>query len=97
MMISPAQYVEQFKDAPYLELLKIKNDLVSDISKFEHNYDYDSQDWNVSPSPEVQYQWNLDALGLIASMFSEAFNKEYAYGVKYVSDYWDDMKMFYED
>ena len=97
MMMSPAQYVDQYKDAPYLELLKIKKDLLSSISEFEHDYDTNSLDWNVCPGPDVQYQWNLEVLGLIAPMLSQAFNKEYEWGVKDVSDYWDDMRMFYED
>lgn len=97
MMMSPAQYAEQFKNSPYLELLKVKKDLITSISEFEHDYDMDSQDWNVCPGPDVQYQWNLEVLGLIAPMLSEAFNKEYARDIKSVSDYWDDMRMFYED
>ncbi len=97
MMMSSEQYSEQCKNAPYLELLKIKKDLITSISDFEHDYDMDSQDWNVCPGPDVQYQWNLEVLGLISTMLSEAFNKEYSCGIKSVSDYWDDMRMFYED
>ncbi len=77
MMMSPAQYAEQFKNSPYLELLKVKNELISDISKFENDSDRKDPLWNVSPGPDVQYQWNLEVLGLVAPMLSEAFNREY--------------------
>lgn len=77
MMMSPAQYVEKFRNASYQEILKFKNELISDISKFENDSDRKELDWNVSPGPDVQYQWNLEVLGLIAPMLAEAFNREY--------------------
>ena len=77
MMMSPAQYVEKFRNVSYQEILKLKNELISDISKFENDSDRKDPAWNVSPGPDVQYQWNLEVLGLIAPMLSEAFNREY--------------------
>ena len=95
MMIDPKQYVEQFKNASYQEILKVKNELVSDISKFEHDYDREDLDWNICPKPDVRYQWNLEALGLIASMLSKAFNREYEWGEKDMEDYGREMWTFY--
>ena len=77
MMMDPKHYAEQFNKASYLELLKTKNELISDISKFENDSDRKDPAWNVSPGPDVQYQWNLEVLGLVAPMLSEAFNREY--------------------
>ena len=77
MMMDPKHYVEQFKNASYQEILKFKNELVSDIAKFENDSDRKELDWNVSPGPDVQYQWNLEVLGLIAPMLADAFNREY--------------------
>ncbi len=77
MMMAPEQYAEQFENASYQEILKVKNELISDISKFEHDYDREDPDWNICPKPDVRYQWNLEALGLIASLLAEAFNREY--------------------
>ena len=71
MMIDPKQYVEKYKNASYLELLKFKNELVSAITKFEHDFDRTDPDWKFAPGPDVQYQWNLEALGLIAPMLSK--------------------------
>lgn len=68
MMIDPFQYVDQYKDASYQEILKFKNELISDITKFEHDFDRKDPNWTVCPSPDVYYQWNLEALGLIAPM-----------------------------
>ena len=95
MMMAPAQYVEQFENASYQEILKVKNELVSDITKFEHDYDMEDPDWEVKPGPDVHYQWNLEVLGLIAPMLSEAFNREYEWGEKDIMDYGGDMRSCY--
>lgn len=95
MMMAPAQYVEQFKNATYQEILKVKNELVSEISKFEHDYDMEDSDWNICPKPDVRYQWNLEALGLIAPMLSEAFNREYEWGEKGMKEYGGEMRVFF--
>ncbi len=80
MMMAPEQYVEQFENASYQEILKVKNELISEISKFEHDYDMEDSDWEVKPGPDVRDQWNLEAIGLIAPMLAEAFNREYEWG-----------------
>lgn len=97
MMMAPEQYVEQFENASYQEILKVKNELISDISKFEHDYDREDPDWDVCPKPDVRYQWNLEALGLIAPMLSKAFNREYEWGEKDIEDYGGEMRKFYEN
>ncbi len=92
MMMDPMQYADKFKGASYLELLNFKNELISAITKFEQDYDRADPGWKLAPGPDVQYQWNLEVLGLIAPMLSEAFNKEYEMGEKDISDYGKDMK-----
>lgn len=95
MMMAPEQYVEQFENASYQEILKEKNELVSGISKFEHDYDREDPDWNICPKPDVRYQWNLEVLGLIAPMLSKAFNREYEWGGKrYLGFWWGDEGVF---
>lgn len=89
------QYVEQFENASYQEILKVKNELVSDISKFEHDYDREDPDWNICPKPDVCYQWSLEALGLIAPMLAEAFDRDYERGEKGMEDYGKEMREFY--
>jgi len=95
MMMAPEQYTEQFKNASYQEILKVKNELVSDISKFEHDYDREDSDWNICPTPDVRYQWNLETLGMIAPLLSKAFNREYEWGEKGIADYGGEMREFY--
>lgn len=95
MMMAPAQYAEQFENASYQEILKVKNELVSDISKFEHDYDREDPDWNICPKPDVRYQWNLEALGLIVPMLAEAFNREYERGEKGMEEYGREMRVFF--
>ena len=95
MMMDPKQYVEQYKNASYLELLRFKNELVSCISDFEHDYYKEECCWESSPGPDVGYQMNLELLGLIAPMLKEAFNREYEWGDKDMDDYLDDMREFY--
>ena len=85
-------FTEQFENASYQEILKVKNELVSDISKFEHDYDRKDPDWNICPKPDVCYQWSLEALGLIAPMLAEAFNREYERGEKGMEDYGEEMR-----
>ena len=96
MMIDPFSYVDQYKDASYQEILKFKNELISDITKFEHDYDLENSEWEFKPGPDVHYQWNLEVLGLIAPMLREAFNREYECGEKNIFDYGKDMKEFYK-
>jgi len=95
MMMDPKQYVEQYKNASYKELLQLKNELVSCISEFEHDFDKEELVWDISPGPDVGYQCNLEVLGLIAPMLSEAFNREYERGEKDMDDYLNDMRKYY--
>ena len=63
MMMDPVQYVNQFKNASYQEILKLKNELISCISDFEHDFDREDSYWKLAQGPDVQYQWNLETLG----------------------------------
>lgn len=95
MMIELKQYVEKYKNASYLELLKFKNELISCISDFEHNYDKEEWSWESSPGPDVGYQLNLELLGLIAPLLKAAFTREYEMGDKSMDDFLNDMRKFY--
>ena len=95
MMIDPFSYVDKFEDASYLEILKFKDELISYISDFEHDFDKEEWSWESSPGPDVGYQLNLELLGLIAPLLKEAFNREYEMGDKNMDDYLNDMREFY--
>lgn len=92
MMISPEVFLSQYENASYLELLKLKNELVQCITEFEQDYDMEEPGWEEKPGPDVHYQWNLEVLGKVAPMLKEAFNREYEWGEKTISDYYKDME-----
>lgn len=90
-------YVDQYENASYLDILKFKNELVESITKFEHDFDRKAPDWKFAPGPDVQYQWNLEALGFIASMLAKAFNREYERREEDTLKYGKDMRQFYSE
>ena len=92
MMMSPETYVMKYENSTYFELLKLKNELVQEITEFENDIEMKNPEWGINPSPDVHYQWNLEFLGKVASMLQEAFNEEYEWGEKSISDYYKDMK-----
>ena len=74
-MISPEVFVEQHKNKPYSELVKIRNKILREIYDFE-NHSYDLEQTLVQPSPEVMYRYNLKYLGKICEVISEKYGKE---------------------
>ena len=83
MMISPGVYMEQLKDASYLELIRERDQLIKSIRKFEKNElagDRSDPDWRYCPSPDVQYQMHLEYLSELCSFMHEKYNSEYVWG-----------------
>ena len=97
MMMSPESFLAEYKNASYLELLKLKNELVQCIEEFEKDYYQEEHVWTISPTPDVHYQWNLDVLGRVAPMLREAFNREYEMGDKNIADYYKEMRTEFGD
>jgi len=91
-MMSPDAYLSEYENANYLDLLKLKNELVQCITDFETDYDKEDAGWGCISSPDVHYQWNLEVLGKVCCLLKEAFNREYEWGDKDISDYYEDMK-----
>ena len=92
MMMSPDTFLAEYENATYMELLKLKNELVHCIEDFEKDYDQEEPRWNMNPSPDVGYQWNLEVLGKVSILLKEAFNKEYEWGEKSITDYYKEMR-----
>lgn len=90
--MSPEGFLAEYENASCLELLKLKNELVQSISEFEKDYEMKNPDWNMNPSPDVRYQWNLEVLSSVASMLHEAFNRDYEMGEKSISDFYREIK-----
>lgn len=79
MMISPEGFIEMNKDKNYKELIKVRDELISDIRSFEADPD---QKGFIDPSPEVVYQMNLQYLGKLCELIAEKYNQEYVWGTE---------------
>ncbi len=82
MMISPEGYIEEKKNKSYKELIKEKEILLDEISKFEkdmanNNYKLKEDSEIICPSPDVVYQCNLLYLSKLTELLADKFNKEY--------------------
>lgn len=91
-MVAPNVFLAEYENAGYLELLKLKNELVQSIAEFENDFEQKNLDWDVCPSPDVHYQWNLEVLGILAPMLQTAFNEEYESGKKDLSDFYREVR-----
>ena len=91
-MMSPESFLMQYEKASYFELLKLKNELIQNITEFENDFNQKNLEWGMNPSPDVHYQWNLEVLSKLSVMLCKAFNEEYEMGDKRTSDYYKEMK-----
>ena len=84
MMIGAKTYVEQLKDAEYLELIKERDELIQSIKDFEEKEavgDRSGDEWCIiSPSPVVKYQMHLEYLGALCAFMRKKYNKDYVWG-----------------
>ena len=78
-MPAPQSFVDEFEDEFYEKLIKERDKLIREIRHFEkHREEIMNSDGEfISPSPDVIYQWNLDALGYLCELMSEKFNEEF--------------------
>ena len=83
MMISPETYIARYRTAPYTELIKARDRLISNIREFEKNEtagDRSGPEWTYCPSPDVVYQMNLEYLAGICRLMQERYRDEYVWG-----------------
>ncbi|MBE6027509.1 MAG: hypothetical protein E7227_02750 [Clostridiales bacterium] len=76
MMISPEGFIEEYKNKSYIELVKVRDELLKEIRGFEKDKGQDGMGIMISPSPEVRYQCNLLYLGKLCELISEKYNIE---------------------
>lgn len=79
MMISPGVYAEQLKDKSYRELLQERDELLAYIRTFEENGkkgDRTGKEWQRMPSPDVQYQMDLEYLAAVCLVLAEKYREE---------------------
>ena len=76
MLSSPDLFIEEHQNDSYEELVKLKNELISEIDEFERS-DNSSDDVIFSPSLGTYYQWNLSVLEKIIPLLQEAYRRKY--------------------
>lgn len=77
-MLSPESYIEELQNKTYKELLEVRDGLLDEIRDFEENFEeIMEEEPYISPSPDVVYQWNLEASGILFKLLSDKFNEKY--------------------
>lgn len=83
MMLSPDAFTDHLQDAPYLELIRKRDQLIQAICSFEKDElagDRSDPAWNTCPMPDVKYQMNLEYLAALCTLMREKYNEEYVSG-----------------
>ena len=83
MMIDPGNYIEQFKDASYLELMEERDSLIAFMHKYEQDEiagDRTDPSWGIHPQPVVRYQMYLEYLAALCKLMRDKYNHEYVWG-----------------
>ena len=78
-MPAPQSFVDEFEDESYEKLIKERDKLIREIRHFEkHKKEIMQNDiYQIHPSPDTVYWWNLKALGYLCKLMSEKFNEEF--------------------
>lgn len=77
-MISPEVYVMSLNDADYETLIQERNELIELIKEFESKEkkgDRSGDEWNIMPSPKVQYQVNLAYLSELCKFMADKYHQ----------------------
>ena len=75
-MISPEVFVEQYADKTYEELIKVRNELINSIKKFEATPQNEDPDFIICPGPDVVYQMHLEYLSAICKLIIKKFREQ---------------------
>ena len=78
-MMAPQSYVDDLEGESYEQMIKERDKLIREIRHFEKHREeiMKSEEAQICPSPDVIYQWNLDALGFLCMSISRKFNEKY--------------------
>ncbi len=75
MMVSSENFIADLKNKSYKELLEIRDDLNRELVNFE-NTNIPQSEYQISPSPDVVYQCNLEYLSRLCLLIAEKFRSE---------------------
>ena len=78
-MPAPQGYIDKLDGESYEGLIKERDKLIREIRHFEKHREeiMNSDEEPICPTPDVVYQWNLDALSLLCISIQQKFNEEY--------------------
>lgn len=88
-MISPHSYIEQLKNAEYLELIQERDNLLTFIKDYEAKEiagDRSGEEWEVIPQPDVRYQIYLEYLSELCRYMKKKYNTDYVWGDRKLKD-----------
>ena len=83
MIFSTESYVMMHEKDSFEELIKERKSLQREIAHLEKivfDEKRESEEWMYKPSPDVEYQVNLDYLSALCKFISEKYNKEIVWG-----------------
>lgn len=83
MMISPEMYIMEHQNDTFSQLLQERDELVEEIrrlEKFVFDDNHENQEEILCPSPEVEYQVNLEYLAELCIFISNKYNREIVWG-----------------
>ena len=89
MMVGPSAYIEQFKNAEYLELIKERDNLLAFIKDYEAKDiagDNPGEELLMHPQPVVRYQVYLQYLGELCNLMSNKYNTDYVWRDRTLKD-----------
>ncbi len=82
-------FVEEYKNAEYLELIVVRDKLIAYIHEYEKKDlegDRSGKEWMSNPGPDVIYQVYLEYLGELCALMKNRYNADYVWGDKKLSE-----------
>ena len=75
-MVAPETILKEYEGKSYKELLVVRDKYFREIKYFEKNEEELMKEIIIHPSPDVEYQWNLEFLGKLFPLIEEKFKEE---------------------
>ena len=89
MMIHSSSYIEQFKNAEYLDLIEERDSLLAFIKDYEIKDiagDRSGEEWGIHPQPNVRYQEYLEYLSELCKLMKQKYSADYVWGDRKLKD-----------
>ena len=73
VMMSKECFISQYKNEPYINLLKVRDKLIKDLKIYEGGKNKINSGMIINPSPEAVYSMNLQYLAELCNLISKKF------------------------